>query len=358
MVCLLLIFLGLPPPQDSVRDLADRLLAALAPREAVSLSVQSISSLGMEETAAVRRELESQLRAGKIVLTTDAPSAIAVTLSENAQGPVWIAEIRRGDRREVIMTVPALRPAREPKAPAAIERELLLQQGEPMLDVAAAGDALIVLEPGEVVVYRRLGDGWRRHASSPLPQRVWPRDLRGRVILEDDSLQVFLPGVFCTGKWQPELTPVCSDSDAPWPGGGAMVKDRNYFSGDKLPPYYSAARAPEYSLLAGVDGRVHLLDGTAEPAAGFAGWGSDLALVETACGARVLATKGGDAGETDSVQGFEIAGREPLAATPAIEFSGPVTALWPAGHTSAVAISRDLKTGQYAAFRLTVTCGR
>lgn len=357
MLFLLLLLVPAPAP-DSVRELAGKLLAALAPRETVTLSVRNMSSLGPEDTAALGRELENRLRAASIVLAPDAPVTVAVTLSENAQGPVWIAEIRRGDKRDVIMTVPALQAERAAKTPAAIQRELLIEQDEPMLDVSAAGDAMIVLEPGEVVVYRRRENRWERHSASTLPQKVLPRDLRGRLELEDDSLRVFLPGLLCTGNWLPEVTLACSESDAPWPVGAPLAKGRNYFEEDKLPPYYSAARAPEYSLLAGVDGRVHLLEGGLQPAAAFAGWGSDVAAVQTGCGSRVLASRAGDAGETDSVQGFEIAGREPVAATPALEFSGPVTALWPAGQSSAVAISRDLKTGQYAAFRLTVTCSR
>jgi hypothetical protein len=340
-----------------VRDLAAKLLAALAPRETVTLTVRNASSLGPEEAASVGRELENQLRAGKIVLAQDAPVAVAVTLSENAQGPLWIAEIRRGDKRDVVMTVPALEPARPAKTPETIERELLLEQDQPMLDAAAAGEGLVVLEPGEVVVYRRRENRWERQSAASLPERVWPRDLRGRLALQDDSVQAFLPGLLCTGKWQPDVTLACAASDGPWPGGAPMVKDRNYFEADKLPPFYSAARGPDYTLLAGVDGRVRLLDGTLESPAAIAGWGSDIAAVQTACGSRVIATRAGDAGETDSVEGFEMTGREATAVTPALEFPGPVTALW-AGESSAVAISRDLKTGQYAAFRLAITCSR
>lgn len=339
----LLLLLAAAPAPDSVRELAGKVLALLAPRETVTLSVRNLSSLGPEDTAAVGRELENRLRATNIVLAADAPVAIAVTLSENAQGPVWIAEIRRGDKRDVVMTVPAMQAGRAAKTSATIERELLMEQDEPILDAAPAGDALIVLDQSEVVVYRR----GQRHSASTLPRKIWPRDLRGRLELEGDSLRVFLPGVLCTGKWMPEITLACSDSDA------SLAKSRNYFAEDNLPPYYTAARTPEYSLLAGMDGRVHLLDSTA---AAFAGWGSDIAAVQTVCGSRVLATGPGGADETDSVQGFEIVGREPVAATPAMEFPGPVTALWPAGQSSAVAISRDLKTGQYAAFRLTVIC--
>ena len=44
------------------------------------------------------------------------------------------------------------------------------------------------------------------------------------------------------------------------------------------------------------------------------------------------------------------------AAGPALEFSGPITALWSAGN-SATAVSRDLQTGRYAAYSLAPTCG-
>jgi hypothetical protein len=46
---------------------------------------------------------------------------------------------------------------------------------------------------------------------------------------------------------------------------------------------------------------------------------------------------------------------EPLTET--VDFPGPVMALWSSGGNSALAIVRDLRTGKYAAYAVTVVCG-
>lgn len=358
MLHLVIVLCLLAPPEDPIREMARKIATALNPREAVALSLHSASSLTPAEAAAVRRELESQLRAGGFALAPEAPVAVAVTLSENRQGGVWIAEIRHGDRRDVVMVAPVRPPDRTLRTPMGIDRQLVLEQADPILDAAVLDSALIVLEPAEVVFYHRQDARWERRQAFALPQRVWPRDLRGRLKVDGDALQAFLPGLLCTGTVQPELALQCGDSDAPWPAGAPLAKGRNYFEAEKLPPFYSAAHVGEVALLAGLDGRVRLFDGALQPLGSFAGWGSELVAVETGCGNghQVLSTHPGDASETDAVQAFEIAGRQPVAVSPPLEFTGPVTALSPAGPGSALAISRDLETGQYAAFRISLTC--
>jgi hypothetical protein len=358
---LILVLLGLAaPPEDSVRELARKIAAALAPREAVTLSVRNASSLAPAEVAGVRREVENQLRAGNFTLASDAPTTVAVTLSENWQGGVWIAEIRRGDKRDTVMVAPTRPRERAATTPMGIDRQLILEQPEPILDAVALENLLIVLEPDEVVFYGRKDARWERRQAIALPQRVWPRDLRGRLTVEGGVFEAFLPGLACKGKVQPEPGLECGESDAPWPVGAPLAKGRNYFEAEKLPPFYSAARVGEYSLAAGVDGRTQWFDGATAATGAFAGWGSDIAAVETGCGGgrQVLATRPGDSTDTDAVQAFEMTGRRPTAVSPPVEFSGPVTAMWPAGPASAVAITRDLKTGQYAAFRISLTCSR
>ena len=99
-----------------------------------------------------------------------------------------------------------------------------------------------------------------------------------------------------------------------------------------LPPFYSAA----------------LVDGAwVTDARGP--WG-DVAGIEAPCG-QVLAENG------DSVQAFELAGREPAAAGAPVDFSGTVTALWPAGAAAVSVVARDSRTGRYAAYTLAVACG-
>ena len=41
----------------------------------------------------------------------------------------------------------------------------------------------------------------------------------------------------------------------------------------------------------------------------------------------------------------------------ALEVPGPVTALWPSSGSAAIAVVRDLETGKYAAYLITLACG-
>jgi hypothetical protein len=80
--------------------------------------------------------------------------------------------------------------------------------------------------------------------------------------------------------------------------------------------------------------------------------------VESVCGARsqLFVTARGDDTASDSVRAYDVVDGTPRLAGE-VAFSGPVTELWPAGEPGvAFAISRDLKSGRYAAFRLAITC--
>jgi hypothetical protein len=102
------------------------------------------------------------------------------------------------------------------------------------------------------------------------------------------------------------------------------------------------------------------VDGTNERAVSAArDWGSGIASVKSDCGTLLLATANGDGTTPDSVRAYEIADREPVAASAPSEFAGPITALWTAGDGSTVtAVVHNLKTDKYEAFALTVSCSQ
>ena len=112
-------------------------------------------------------------------------------------------------------------------------------------------------------------------------------------------------------------------------------------------------------MLALPGGRTQILDGGFELAGSVAGWGSDLAAAEAHCGggSQVLATRAGDAREPDTLRAFALVNRVPVPLTPPLDLPGPVTALWSAGGNAAIAVVRDLATGRYAAYGITVNCG-
>jgi hypothetical protein len=188
--------------------------------------------------------------------------------------------------------------------------------------------------------------------------------------MQGDSFHAYLPGVVCLGKAQPELSMDCGAGDGRWAlglGNAAFAKGRNFIEGrfpKDLPPFFSAAQVMDGEspawIFAGLDGRARLYDQALQPAGSFEGWGSDIAALRSKCGSgrQVLVTRSGDSNEPDAIQAYEIIDRRAVAVSAPVEFLGPITTLWTAqGDETAVAISRDGRTGRYAAFSLSVSCG-
>jgi hypothetical protein len=250
---------------------------------------------------------------------------------------------------------------------------------------------LVVLSPERVTFYNLEQDTWRLAASLAIEHtHPWPRDLRGRIEADSERLWVYLPGIFCTGTLGLQLGLSCvAGEEKMWPvdgtgsipgtvsHGGSLAKldpARNYFL-DPLPsstagaarfvPFYSAALQTAYDvhpvILAGLDSSAQLHEGGDEITAHFSGWGGDIASLNSACAAPspVLVTGGGDDTSTDTIQIYQIADRQAVAAGQPIFFAGPIRALWAATDgNSARAISQNLQTGIYEASSISISCGR
>ena len=171
----------------AVRDLAHSAVAVAA-RDPVILSTRNLSTLGPGESAAIRREFESELRAHGARIVEASPAVeIRLTVSENLTQFLLVAEIRKGDERQVLLdSWPRTPPAPQQgsnggaRAPAQVtlEKKLLWEQEQPILDAVrdAAGleDGILVLDATRILLSR----GQDRQ-SVPIPQsRPWPRDMR------------------------------------------------------------------------------------------------------------------------------------------------------------------------------------
>ena len=352
----------------AARDLSRAVADAVA-HEPVTLTLKNLSSLRAADTTEIRRIFDAELKA------TGQPEAeVQLTISENLTHFLLVAEIHRHLDRQVLLEswprLPATASANQDKpARVTLEKKLLWEQDQPILDVAQTSDATLVLDAARVLLVR----GPDRQ-SSPIPAtHPWPRDLRGRLTVSNAAFTAWLPGTICRGSALPQLSLECRDSQEPWllaPGAIAVfASDRNLFQGHldiepggprDLPPFYSAAPAGDAWIFAGADGRAHLYTSSWESAIAIDRWGSDIAGLETPCGPRILATRPAGLAEPDAIQPFEFPGAAgnsvPNPAGPALEFSGPITALWAAG-SSATAVSRNLQTGRYAAYSLAPTCG-
>ncbi len=383
---------GTAPAQTLAKRISEKLRGATA----VVLSIQNLSSLPAGDFGRARGDLEMELRKQGLRLGANEPEAaqINLTLAETARGYLWVAEILRGDERDVLMQ-PFERP--KPSAHASstplmvLRSQVLLERDEPMLDFAPfslPGDArprLLVLEPARVLSFVFDDGRWQPHEAKPLTLAiVRSRDPRGRLLLSHSSLTISLPGLHCTGTAGESLALECAEGDEPWEFRlsesegfrAGLVRGRNFFDWQtsnvqnyarRTPPFFSVAgiqlsQQPAW-IAAGIDGRARLYetDSGAQATAAFDGWGSDLSGVATDCGTgwQVLATRAGDASEPEAVQAFEIVEQQAVAVSAPLELPGPLVSLRPSESGGAAhAVVRNLKTGRYEARTLSLSCGR
>lgn len=396
-----------PGREQPSADLAKQ-IAALAGPGPAKLTIRNHSSLAAEEIPAIRRLLERDLRGyGVIATTAESNTTIRVTLSENAAGGLWIAEVQEGTEVRVVMTSTDLGAAPVVQAAAGItlRKTLLWQQKEPVLDVfmtqTAVARRMIVLEPEHIVSWISTAGTWTKEQDFEIEHtRPFPRDMRGRLLSGQGSGQghlfdAYLPGVLCTGtETDGKLTISCADSDDPWPLQQSSItpaaifntgvvnsiqtaqqkafynSTRNYFTGIlapgygmELPPFYNAVSIPRPSgtamLFNGIDGKVVIVENNVvKPIAGARDWGSDLASIRSTCGTgtQVLASASGTAA-TDSLRAYEIPGREAVPASAPLALDGPVTAMWPSiDNTGATVIVETTQPAQYEVYSVSVLC--
>ncbi|HVO60397.1 MAG TPA: hypothetical protein VMT53_05645 [Terriglobales bacterium] len=371
-------------------DLTNKIAAVTGPA-AVSLIVDNRSSLTQGDIRAVNAELRAQFEASglHVVGIDKAAAAIQLTLSENVQSYVWVARIQQGENAPAIVMVSVPRTGSLPEvresSPMAIAKVPLWSQANQILDVGVIDSPprLIILEPERIVLYSRLNSGqWQQDREFPISHvRPWPRDLRGRLLLRKDHLfDAYLPGVLCTAS-SGTLYMHCNESDDPWPLASDssplnafFSPTRNFFTGVLTPGIGQQRAAPAFYLAApvarqnyvlwlftAVDGTIHAMDGMTDLAISQTGWGSDIASVKSTCGLgwQVLATGNSDGRRPDSVRAYQFPDRDPVAVSEAVAMSGPITALWTEeSGSSAVAVTRNLRTLQYETFRLAVSCGQ
>jgi hypothetical protein len=295
--------------EDAARALAVKIASHLEARETARITVRNLTSMAAPDVGRAQSTIETALRKS---VRNPVAIDIAFTVSENIKGYLLIAQMQKGETESVEMV--DFKPEPHAGAPVLlpITRILLLDQPEPILDVLASGSQLLVLEPDRLTRYELLESKWTAAESAPLAAPP-VRDPRGRIEIAADSVVVFLPGATCRGAIQPlnfHCEPVSSD-----------------FTLDRTPVHFTPGR------------------NTIEPA--------DFGDTVTICPGRSLASGKGGPNAPDTIAMFD--GATPVSET--LDFPGPVTALWPATG-GALAVVRNLKTKRYAAYSLSVACGR
>jgi hypothetical protein len=367
--------------EQPVGDLAKQ-IAALAGPGSVKLTIRNDSSLASGEIPAIRKLLERDLRGfGVVAGGSESATLIRVTLSENLQGGLWVAEVVEGTETRVTMlpvTLGATTAAATGGPSVTLRRTLLMTEPDPVLDAQMFSiggvQRLVVLEPERIVSYVRnaavlapagaASGNWIEDQHFAITHtRPFPRDIRGELVARQDHLfDTYLPGVLCSGTTTgAQITVACADSDDPWPVSASQRAFynamRDYFTGVlapgfgmELPPFYQGSDIPRPTgtgmLLNGIDGRVMLIENNVlKPVNGANDWGSDFGVIRSECGSgvQVLVSGSGAAATGDDLRAYEIAGREAMAVSAPLTVEGAVTAIHAAtdGASAMVIVRRD-----------------
>jgi hypothetical protein len=389
--------------EQPASDLAKQIAALSGPGPA-KLTMRNDSSLAAVEVPAIQRLLERDLRGfGVVAGGSESGTLIRVTLSENAQGGLWVAEVVEGTETRVTMLAVALGAAATGVGGSGlvVRRTLMITEADPVLDaqIFTVGTLarLVVLEPERIVTYVRSAAGlsfvgtaqgnWVEDQQFAIAHtRAYPRDVRGELVGAGDHLfDAYLPGVMCSGtNTGAQIVVTCGDSDDPWPlsgavvgpGGGVVeVAQRAFYNamrdsftgvlapgfGMDLPAFYQAsdiARPTGTGLLLNtVDGRLLLIENnTLKPVSGADDWGSDFAVVRSECGSgvQVLVSGSGAAADGDSLRAYEIAGREAIGVSPLLPVEGAVMAIHAAGSATSAGASATVIVRRDAPLRYEV----
>jgi hypothetical protein len=291
------------PLADAARALAARIAPHLEAGETAHVTARNLSSLPAADVEKARTEFVTALRRrGQIRVVVE----VALAVSENVKGFLLVAQVR-----DAVETV-EFQPDPQAAGPAliTITRRLLREQNEPILDVSEQGNRIFVLHTDKVAVWERDTGRLVETAEISAPP---VRDPRGRLVIADNALEAYLPGATCRGSLQP-LTLSCDNSTGDFPDEGTMV-------------HFTPGR------------------NTISPVVR-----DDMV---TMCPGKVLVAERDDA---------LVLRKGDTQISETVELGGVVTALWQAalspGGGGALAVARNSKTRQYAAYLLSVDCGR
>jgi hypothetical protein len=375
--------------------LARELGSQLDRNQKVGIEIADLTAqMHITDLDATRQLIETELRTHGFTVVTDASYEVKihVTLSQDSNERVWIADFTRDGKQSALM-VPfeLLSPDLSPwNTGVHLDRELIYSQNSPMFDFgcdssSAAKDCSqkLILNADSLALMS--SDQGFPFARIP-HEKPWPRDVRGRLTLTGPAFELNIGDVFCRGEVHQivETTRCGPRGNRQWVFSGPLTEqtfaqiaiEQNWFDWRGAaasnaaqpirPPFYSVAgfavNGQPAWIAAGTDGKARVFDGrSGDVIVSVPGWGSEIASVKSNCGTgwQILATKARDYTESDSITVYEWAGNEFRADSSPIEMDGPVVAMWSANDGGpARAVVRNLRTGNYEAYLLKVGCSQ
>ena len=332
-VLLLLVLLGTPMAarsdalEDSARELARKIDAALTARGELSCDVRNVSTLEMDDAVRIEQALKTELQ-GRCVRSQANGSEVAtvvVTLSENLESLVWSAEIHQGAAdRDILQVVPRSSVPSRPTTslPIVLASEQFWDGRERVLDVSVTdsptgGQLLVLLLPDSLLI-RNASEGSENKIDLPLAiSTAALREPSGSLSHKDgNSIEARRDRRSCTISL------------------GTMTVDKCWDDQDTI-------LAPEEPPLR----------------AGQA------VTVATTCsigrGLPLLVTGTGDDTQPDFVQVIVSRGLGSAVASNRVDFPGPILVIHDGtGREPATVIVKNLRTGNYEAYRLSISCGQ
>lgn len=362
---------------ESARALARKVWSSIH-ATTVTCDFRNLSTLRRAEFANLSAAFQEELqRRGVKILPADAAVNLVVSVTQDPAEYIGVVQIQRKESTETVMETigPVDGPAApEPAFSLALHREFLFSQEIPILDVVLGKDGkhADVLGVHEVSAYELQGDRWELTVSNRLPRHRAPkRSDRGFLGIGIDSVSAVFP------------EEICNVSNLPGSKGWECQKNSSAFSvrgvspeavaGKNLGTWISAAQIVTEGktkiIVTSEDGLARMYEEATEPVAVFPNWGSEIASVYSGCGSgwQLLVTGKGDWTKPDEIQAIDIQERRAQPVSDPMEFPGPIVALQTpresgapsaTAHGQAVAVDRNLQTGLYEAYLLSIACTR
>jgi hypothetical protein len=342
------------PFAASAREFARRIANSFPAATRVGIEVRNRSSLAVTDVAVVRTALLDELTARGLRIASaagdsaDVGASATITLSENTDGFLWVAEIRQADRSSVmLMAVP-----RPPTAPVAEASGITLR------------GALVWSGPEDVLAAAL------RPATFPPASPAGPPNLlllvtdgvSASVIDAQHTIKIALP------------SPGDADRDAQgtleWNGSVFNAKAYGETCTFAAPP---AGQQPQQPRCRKEDAPLPLSAWASAPQIG-----SQRADLPAACGdasGAILAAGTGDYTQPDSIRAYEMRSGAAAPVSPALEFPGPVlslqmemslqstmssqttTVLQAQLTPPALAVVRNLASGDDEVYEISLVCG-
>jgi hypothetical protein len=338
-ILILFVLLGAPMAarsdtlEGSARDMARKVAETLPQAEVVAVEIQNLSTLTPKEVDRVLQAFSRGLQDSGFILDRGGAIHVSVMLSENVKGFLWSVEISQRDATRVLLTaVPRNsedRPVSNSK-PILLRGEKFWEGPEQILDATEVttsndGDTLLLLQTDGLIIRKKSAKSSFKveMPAAQVATRMPFGSIQGedacRLLESSLCAVVTLNGYICTIALETRKIGECP-VEAPLRG-----RDFRY-----VPNLFVSHTFPQ--------GR------------------GEFTEMSGHCGTQVQFAAGtGDYTQPDSVQAFEQQWDTFDPLSDALTFPGPVMALHVTDRVP-TAIVRNLQTGNYEAYHISITC--